>query len=99
MKPCANSILAKTNAKKTATSNQPSGGESPRNQNESESDMKHAQADYINAGYKYEKASNANKARAVAETIRKMLQEEHINDQTDARYFVERGRKEARETA
>jgi hypothetical protein len=61
--------------------------------------MKHAQADYINAGYKYEMASTANKARAVAETIRKMLQEEHINDQTDARSFVERGRKEARETA
>jgi hypothetical protein len=61
--------------------------------------MKHAQADYINAGYKYEKASNADKARAVAEGIRKMLQEEHITDQTDARYLVERGRKEARETA
>ena len=61
--------------------------------------MKHPQADYINAGYTYEKADNANKARAMAETIRKMLQEEHIADQTDARYLVERGRKEARETA
>jgi len=61
--------------------------------------MKHAQADYINAGYNYEKANSADKARAVAEGIRKMLQEEHINDQGDARYFVERGRKEARETA
>jgi len=71
----------------------------PHNQSESESDMKNAQADYINAGYKYEKADNANKARAVAETIRKMLQEEHITDQTDARHLVERGRKEARETA
>ena len=60
--------------------------------------MKYAQADYINAGYKYEKATNADKARAVAEGIRKMLQEEHIADQSDARYFVERGRKEARET-
>jgi len=60
--------------------------------------MKHAQADYINAGYRYEKATNADKARAVAEGIRKMLQEEHIADQSDARYFVERGRKEARET-
>lgn len=59
--------------------------------------MKHAQADYINAGYKYEKASSADKARAVAEGIRKMLQEEHITDQVDARYFVERGRKEARQ--
>ena len=61
--------------------------------------MKHAQADYINAGYKYEKATSADKARAVAEGIRKMLEEENINDHTDARYFVERGRKEARETA
>lgn len=61
--------------------------------------MKHAQADYINAGYRYEKASNADKARAVAEGIRKMLEQEDINDHTDARYFVERGRKEARETA
>ena len=61
--------------------------------------MKHAQADYINAGYRYEKANSADKARAVAEGIRKMLEEENINDHTDARYFVERGRKEARETA
>lgn len=61
--------------------------------------MKHAQADYINAGYKYEKAHSADKARAVAEGIRKMLEQEDINDHTDARYFVERGRQEARETA
>jgi hypothetical protein len=61
--------------------------------------MKHAQADYINAGYRYEKANNADKARAVAEGIRRMLQDEHIDEQSDARYFVERGRKEARETA
>jgi len=59
--------------------------------------MKHAQADYINAGYKYEKATSADKARAVAEGIRKMLEEENINDHTDARYLVERGRKEARQ--
>jgi len=61
--------------------------------------MKHAQADYINAGYKYERATSADKARAVAEGIRKMLEEEDINDHADARYFVERGRKEAREMA
>jgi hypothetical protein len=59
--------------------------------------MKHAQADYINAGFKYEKATSADRARAVAESIRKMLQEEHITDQVDARYFVERGRQEARQ--
>ena len=61
--------------------------------------MKHAQAEYINAGYRYEKANSADKARAVAEGIRRMLQDEHIDEQSDARYFVERGRKEARETA
>lgn len=59
--------------------------------------MKHAQADYINAGYKYEKANSADKARAVAETIRHMIQSEHVDEQTDARYFVERGRQEARQ--
>ena len=61
--------------------------------------MKHAQADYINAGFKYESAKTAERARAVAESIRHMLQSENINDQSDARYFVERGRKEARETS
>jgi hypothetical protein len=66
---------------------------------ESESVMKHAQADYINAGYKYEKANSADKARAVAEGIRKMLEEEDIKDQADARHLVGRGRQEARETA
>ena len=59
--------------------------------------MKYAQADYINAGYKYEKANSADKARAVAETIRHMIQSEHIDEQQDARYFVERGRTEARQ--
>lgn len=59
--------------------------------------MKHAQADYINAGYKYEKADNAGKARAVAESIRHMIQSESIDEQSDARYFVERGRQEARQ--
>lgn len=59
--------------------------------------MKHAQADYINAGYRYEKAHSADKARAVAEGIRYMIQNESIEDQIDARYFVERGRQEARQ--
>lgn len=58
--------------------------------------MKHPQAEYINLGYKYEKATSADKARAVAETLRHMIQSEHITEQTDARYFIERGRQEAR---
>jgi hypothetical protein len=59
--------------------------------------MKHAQADYVNAGYKYEKANSADRARAVASDIRRMLEEEAIVDHVDARYFVERGRLEARQ--
>jgi hypothetical protein len=59
--------------------------------------MKHAQADYINAGYRYEKANNPVKAREVAVSIRKMLHAETAEDQVDARYFVERGRQEARQ--
>jgi hypothetical protein len=61
--------------------------------------MKNSQASYIDAGYRYEKATTADKARAVAEAIRYMLEQEDVTDQVDARYFVERGRKEARETA
>jgi hypothetical protein len=59
--------------------------------------MKHAQADYINAGYKYEKANSADRARAIASDIRRMLEEEAIVDHVDARYLVERGRQEARQ--
>jgi hypothetical protein len=59
--------------------------------------MKHAQADYINAGYKYEKATSADRARAVAGDIRRMMEQEAIVDHVDARYFVERGRLEARQ--
>jgi hypothetical protein len=60
--------------------------------------MKNAQAEYINAGYRYEKATSADKARAVAETIRHMLKQESLDDQQDARYFIERGRQEARQS-
>lgn len=59
--------------------------------------MKHAQADYINAGYRYEKATSADKARAVAETIRHMIQGEALDDQPEARYLIDRGRQEARQ--
>ena len=61
--------------------------------------MKHAEADYINAGYRYEKASTPAKARAVAETIRHMIQSEALDEQADARYLVERGRREAQQEA
>ena len=60
--------------------------------------MKNAQADYINMGYRYEKATSADKARAVAEMIRHMLGQERPEDQQDARFFIERGRQEARQS-
>lgn len=62
--------------------------------------MKHAQADYINAGYKFEQAIIANKSAndiiARSQAIRLMLETEAIDEHADARYLVERGRQEAR---
>ena len=58
--------------------------------------MKHSEHDYIEAGYRYEKA-DGQAARAVAARIRAMLDSETIDDQADARTLIERGRQEARE--
>lgn len=38
--------------------------------------MNHAPADYVNAGYKYEKAKSLDAARAQAQHIRAMLSSE-----------------------
>jgi hypothetical protein len=57
--------------------------------------MKHAENDYISAGYKFERASTQ-AARAISEKIRAMLDAETIDDQTEARRLIERGREEAR---
>jgi len=56
----------------------------------------HAEAKYIQMGYKYEKAASNDQARAVAGIIRRMIEAESIEDRAEARYLVERGRKEAR---
>jgi len=61
--------------------------------------MNHTEAEYINAGHKYEKASNPDKARAVAQHLRAMLSSEHPRDQAEARALIERGRAEARASA
>lgn len=58
--------------------------------------MKHTESQYINVGYEYESAKTPASARAVAQKIRKMLEEEDIIEQSDARYLIERGRQEAR---
>lgn len=62
--------------------------------------MKHAEASYINAGYRLEKSIIANKSAsdmiAKMAGIRLMLEAEEIDDHADARYLIERGRQEAR---
>lgn len=59
--------------------------------------MNHTESAYIEAGRKYERASNADKARAAAQLIRAMLTSETPHDQTEARRLIEQGRTEARQ--
>lgn len=61
--------------------------------------MNHTEAEYINAGHRYERASNPDKARAEAQRIRAMLSGENPKDLTEARALIERGRAEARPVA
>jgi hypothetical protein len=58
--------------------------------------MNHTEAEYIAQGYKYERVSNPDKARAVAQYLRAMLTSERPEDQTYARTLIEKGRAEAR---
>lgn len=58
--------------------------------------MKHAEADYIRAGYRYEAAASLSAARARAELIRHMLQGEHATNHAEARRLIDQGRAEAR---
>lgn len=58
--------------------------------------MNYTESAYIEAGRKYEKASNPDKARAEAQHIRAMLSGENPKDLTEARRLIEQGRSEAR---
>lgn len=58
--------------------------------------MNHTESEYIETGRKYERATNPDKARAVAYTLRAMLSSEHPSDQPEARRLIELGRAEAR---
>jgi len=58
--------------------------------------MKNTEHAYIQAGYKYERASTPNKGQAAAQTIRTMLDAEHHSDRAEARRLIEQGRTEAR---
>jgi hypothetical protein len=59
--------------------------------------MKHAEVQYISLGFKYERAQSPKSGQAVAQAIRALMESERIDDRADARYLVERGRKEARQ--
>ena len=61
--------------------------------------MHYAEADYIKAGYQFERATTPDSARARAEVIRAMLRTENPTNQTEARRLIEQGRQEARATA
>lgn len=58
--------------------------------------MKHSEADYVNAGHRYESAATPAGARARAQVIRVMLNAETLDDQAYARRLVDQGRTEAR---
>jgi hypothetical protein len=58
--------------------------------------MNHTEADYTAQGYKFERATTPDKARAVAQHLRAMLSSERPEDQTYARSLIEKGRSEAR---
>lgn len=58
--------------------------------------MIHTEHEYIQAGYRYERAATPDAARAQAHYIRSMLERETPDDQTQARRLIEQGRIEAR---
>lgn len=58
--------------------------------------MKHTEHDYIQAGYRYERATTPNAAIAEAQRMRNMLESETIEDQTEARRLINQGIQEAR---
>lgn len=52
--------------------------------------MTHTEHEYIEAGYKYEQG------KTPAETLRRMIEAEDIDDRAEARRLIEQGRQEAR---
>ena len=51
---------------------------------------------YVHIGYQYEKAKTPDRARAVANSIRVLVEAEKPDDRAEARRLIEQGRKEAR---
>lgn len=61
--------------------------------------MKHTESEYINLGYRYERAKSHDAGQAAAQAIRTLIEAERIDDRAEARQLVERGRVEARQVA
>jgi hypothetical protein len=59
--------------------------------------MKHPEADYINAGHRYERARTPGQVAAASQAIRNLLEAEKPHDQTEGRRLIEQGRREARQ--
>ena len=59
--------------------------------------MRHSENDYIQAGYRYEKAKTPNAGIAEAQRIRLMLEKETPDEQTEARRLIAQGIDEARQ--
>ena len=53
--------------------------------------MQHTESEYITVGYRYERG------KTPAETLRQMIESEHIEDRAEARRLIEQGRREARQ--
>lgn len=52
--------------------------------------VKHTENEYIQAGHRYEQG------KTPAETLRRMIEAEQIDDRAEARRLIEQGRQEAR---
>ena len=53
--------------------------------------MNHPENAYIQAGYRFERGQTP------AETLRRMIESEHIEDRAEGRRLIEQGRQEARQ--
>jgi len=59
--------------------------------------MKNPEAEYINAGHRYERARTPGQVAAASQAIRNLLEAEKPHDQTEGRRLIEQGRREARQ--
>lgn len=58
--------------------------------------MKHTEHDYIQAGYRIERAKTPSAYAVETQRVRAMLEAEHSDDHAEARRLIEQGIQEAR---